>query len=284
MAMKAWRMGVTMLCALLLLGCVAESAPGQKYDAARYFDGPGLALAQAVGRHDSADLRRLIEAGQVDPNKVFSRQGMPLMAWPIVNEDPDGLQLLLDAGLDPNARDGARDQDGDFVHANALVYAASLKDPVYLKLLLEHGGDPETPNRDGQPLLFDARLQGSFQNVKLLVEHGADVNHSFLGATGTILGQYVLLGDFEEAYWLMQHGADPGLRSDGSPVASGTGFQSILEDVFYLPVQPRVAEWQRKCQRWALDHGYTRPPLPEHLRQRREQLKLSVDERQIPQG
>lgn len=283
--MKAWCMGVTIwLFALSLLGCVAESAPGQKYDAARYFVGPGLALAQAVGRHDSADLRRLIEAKQVDPNKVFDRQGMPLMAWPIVNEDPDGLKLLLDAGLDPNARDPARTADGYFVHANALVYASQLKDPSYLKLLLEHGGDPDTLTINNQPLLYGARLRGSFENVKLLVEHGADVNYSFLGATGTILGQYVLLGDFEEAYWLMQHGADPGLRSDGSPVASGTGFQSILEDVFYLPVQPRVTEWQRKCQRWALDHGYTRPPLPDHLRHRREQLGLTVDEAEIPQG
>jgi hypothetical protein len=96
---------------------------------------------------------------------------------------------------------------------------------------------------------------------------------------------YARLGDFEVVYWLLQHGGDPTVKTTPPPEYTGTenleGWP-ILEAIYYLPVKPRVEEWQRKCQVWLREHGISRPPMPEFLRKRRAAFGLPTDEKDIP--
>ncbi len=96
---------------------------------------------------------------------------------------------------------------------------------------------------------------------------------------------YARLGDFEEAYWLLQHGGDPTVKTTPPPEYTGSGNLEgwpILEAIHYLPVQPRGEEWQRKCQVWLREHGIARPPMPEFLRKDRATFGLPTDEKEIP--
>ncbi len=58
-----------------------------------------------------------------------------------------------------------------------MIWAAKQEDPIYLKLLLDHGGDPNTRNGNDETMLFQSFIwHNQWKNVQLLVEHGADVN------------------------------------------------------------------------------------------------------------
>lgn len=112
-----------------------------------YFDGEALRLAIAAEKGDSDTITRLVKEEGVDPDKTFTRRdGIPLVAWPLRTRSLEGLQALLEAGADPNARE-SKHMNGEMIHFNnAMVYAAKMDDPRYLELLLKHGGNPNTRN------------------------------------------------------------------------------------------------------------------------------------------
>lgn len=219
----------------------------------------------------------------VDPDTIFSRDGMPLLAWPIFTKSPDGLRAMLENGADPNVAKPYPREEGrtETNHANAMVWAAEQKDPIYLKLLLDHGGDPDTRNANNETLLFHALIkQDQWQNIMLLVERGADVNAS-AGMAAPLLAHYTGAGGFERAYWLLQHGADPSIDYDYGKAIKRPDSR-IITGVFWHPGSPDNPEWQRKCQRWLLQHGYQRPPMPKHYREMRKNLGFPYEEQDIP--
>lgn len=302
----------------------ANDASRSQHAAERYFDGKALDLAVAAEHGDAGTIRHLMRDENVDPDTIFAKgengQGMPLVAWPVYTENPEGLKAMLENGADPNTRRperiDKRYDDGTeshkFRYDNALVYAAQADDPIYLKLLLDHGGDPNTVNTNDEPLTFVAFLhQNQWQNVKLLVERGAKVNDpSFY--PGSPLEWYAGRGGFEQTYWLLQHGADPTKKVKGTapaptdakgtplpqPDAPADGFawvkygkdgkpvyvdgMPIVENIYWHPGSPKTVEWQRKCQHWLRDHGIARPPMPASLRTMRKSFGFPTDEKDIP--
>ncbi|MGC1551139.1 MAG: ankyrin repeat domain-containing protein, partial [Rhodanobacter sp.] len=149
------------------------------------------------------------------------------------------------------------------------------------KLLLEHGGNPNTHNSNDETLLFQAYIwHNQWKNVQILVEHGADVNAVTQG--NSILGDYTQFGNFEAAYWLLQRGADPKAETWVKASPDEVVRYFAVEDIFWYPANPRVIDWQRKCQQWLLGHGFERPPLPEHFRKQRKDLGLPYEEKDIP--
>ena len=245
------------------------------------YTGDALKLAEAVDRRDADKVRRLIHDEGVDPNGVFSDHGLPIVAWPVLNRNPEGLRLLLDNGADPNARRSR--PDGRPIN-NAMIYAAQEPDQRLLTMLLDHGGDPNAENANGEALTFVAWLRDQWPNVQLLVLRGADVNYARnSGGDDTIAAWYARLGDFEQVYWLLQHGADPTVKMKGVPGVSEDRMP-ILESIYYMPVKPGFVEWQQKCQRWLRERGITRPPIPAFLKERRKSLGLPSDEKDIPQA
>ncbi|MCW0457927.1 ankyrin repeat domain-containing protein [Xanthomonas sacchari] len=276
-----------LLLSLLLLvcaGCGAWSAPPadqqSAYGLSSFFPDPkAQALALAAEHGNTEEIRRLMKEEHVNPDVIFSKDGYPLLMWPIMTHNPEGLRAMLENGADPNARKLHPLQNTTRFKGryedNAMVWAAKQDDPIYLKLLLDHGGDPNTRNSNGETLLLQAFLtQNQWQNVKLLVERGADVNATSQGSP--IIFDYAARGGFEQVYWLLEHGADPG----GAPPYPKD--LSIVESVFWHPGSPNDPTWQRKCQHWLLQHGYKRPPLPESFRDMRKTFGFPYEEKDIP--
>lgn len=263
---------------LLLSGCTPQSTHG----ASDYFKGRALELAVASEQGDAETITHLIKNEGVDPDKVFARDaGIPLVAWPLRAKNLDGLRALLDNGADPNARaykvvDGRR-----LGYNNAMVYAAKLDDPRYLQLLLQHGGDPNTRNSAGETLLFQAFIAGNqWENVKLLIENGANINESNRGTADTVLSWYTTRGGFEHAYWLLEHGADPTVLLKSSIGAPDR--MLIAEHIFWGITTPDLLPWQKKCQQWLVTRDIPRPPMPKGIRDKREAFGFPTKEEDIP--
>lgn len=262
-------------------GCAASSAHG----AGDYFDGRALQLAVASESGDSDTITRLVKEEGVDPDKTFARRdGIPVLAWPLRARSLEGLQAMLDAGADPNARESKR-MNGEMIHFNnAMVYAAKMDDPRYLELLLKHGGNPNTRNINNETLLLQAFLSGNqWKNIQVLIENGANINESSLSmGDDTVLSWYTRRGGFDSAYWLLEHGADPTISKPTADAPAGTARQKIVEDIYWEITTPDLLPWQKKCQQWLIARDIRRPPMPEHIRRKREAFGFPTTEADIP--
>ena len=265
---------------LFVTACARPSSHG----ASRYFSGKALELAIASETGDAKEIRRLMKDEGVNPDVEFSkRDGIPLLAWPLRAESVEGLRAMLENGADPNARQTKQLQTRMYRQNNAMVYAAKMEDPRYLSLLLDHGGDPNTRNSNNETLLFQAFISGNqWQNIQRLIEGGADVNLANRYRDDTVLSWYTKRGGFKHAYWLLEHGADPtikaGLFSD--PVESQR--QLMVEAIYWEITSPDLLPWQKKCQQWLIARNIPRPPMPEHIRRKREAFKFPSKEEDIP--
>ncbi|MGF1576930.1 MAG: ankyrin repeat domain-containing protein [Cyanophyceae cyanobacterium] len=253
----------TLLSLLLLVAGLAHGNPlrnAATMKAEDHFEGPALALARAAEAGDAAEIANLIAAGN-SPDTA-GRAAMPLLAWPIIKESPEGLKALLVHGADPNFRVVEHDRERGQARNNVMVFAAALPDPTYLGLLLDHGGDANTLNSNDESLLLVAHLNGyRWDNIQLLVERGADINQ---GGRLSLITRYSN-GAFDRVHWLLEHGADPTVRVSGRYHPPG-GSMPVVEDIYWWPVSSdEMIEWQRKCQDWLRQRGIERPPQPERI-------------------
>ncbi|MGB6030166.1 MAG: ankyrin repeat domain-containing protein, partial [Rhodanobacter sp.] len=203
---------------------------------------------------------------------------------PIINQNFDGLRLLLDNGANPNARKVEPLRKYGKQRNNAMVFAAGLPDQRYLKLLLDRGGDPNTMSSNNEQLTYVATLHHVWPNVQLLIERGADINQPLYTTDGynTVLNWYTQYADFEQAYWLLQHGADPTRKIKADPGTFNYGRMPMVEDIYYAPVRPDGIEWQRRCQHWLRDHGIQRTPEMGVWGDYRKKLGVASDPKDIP--
>lgn len=123
---------------------------------------------------------------------------------PIRNNDLSALRQLI---RDPGP--AARDARGN----SPLMYAAALGSVESMRLLLEAGADPNTPNNfDATPLMWCA---GDAAKVRLLLSKGAKVEaRSKLGRTPLMIAAYND-GAIETAGLLLEKGADVNARDKG---------------------------------------------------------------------
>ena len=272
------------LFALALPGSLVGCKPTSSHGAARYFEEKALELAIASETGDAKEIRRLMKDEGVNPDVEFSkRDGVPLLAWPLRAESLDGLRAMLDNGADPNARDVKQLEGKTYRDDNAMVYAAKAEDSRYLNLLLAHGGDPNTRNADNGTLLFQAFISGNqWQNVQLLIEKGADINLGNLAVDDTVLSWYTKRGGFKHAYWLLEHGADPTIKAAYFPDPAASQRQLMVEAIYWEITSPDLLPWQKKCQQWLMARNIPRPPMPEHIRRKREAFKFPSNEEDIP--
>lgn len=278
------RLTASFLLLAAALALLSACSPQSKYGADQYFEGNALALAIASEQGDGEAMTRLMKDEGVDPDKAFARDaGIPLVAWPLRAKNLQGLQLLLENGADPNAR-YIRKMNGQEIHFNnALVYAAKMDDPRFLDALLKHGGDPNTRNSNHETLMYQAFISGNqWKNVQLLVENGARVNEPNLGKNDTVLSLYTGRGGFDYAYWLLEHGADPTISLPPLEGTTQSPRQVMVEDIYWEITTPDNLPWQKKCQQWLADRNIPRPPMPEHIRRKREAFKFPSREEDIP--
>ena len=121
-------------------------------------------------------LAALLDSG-LDPN-THTAKGTTLLM--MATPDAEKVRLLLKRGADPKTRSASG--------CDALTLAASYRGTAAsIKVLLEAGAEVKAPAgvhvRNG-PLVF-ASMTGDLQNVKLLLEHGADASGAALSAAVT---------------------------------------------------------------------------------------------------
>lgn len=179
---------------------------------------------------NAAMLDRLLAAG-ADPNAATS-MGETLLMTCAGTGAVDAVEMLLDRGAaNVNAREASYGQ-------TALMRAAARDDPEIVRLLLAHGADIHArsttyllpvslgnplddvgggavmvPQRGYTPLLFAAR-HGRIENIRLLLDAGADVNEAApTGESALVVASFS--GQGRAAALLLARGADPNDQGAG---------------------------------------------------------------------
>lgn len=162
-------------------GCTADKA---------YRDPQALALVRAAVRGDADEVELLARAG-ANPNHL-EEGSVPMLIWTLCAHNKKGFEALLKAGADPNLGGTGKGFAGygvvgaaftrnsrSFIRQgwSATVMAAAIEDPFYLRLALQYGGDPDAKKGgpEDRPLLKAAR-EGFIENVRILIDAGANVN------------------------------------------------------------------------------------------------------------
>jgi uncharacterized protein len=170
-----------------------------------------LAFAQtevvdAAMRGDTAEVRRLVQAGQ--NVKVGQADGATALHWAAYHGDEAMAALLLQAGADPLAmnRNGS----------TPLWLAATRGDAAVIQTLLEGGADANEALPLGRRPLMLAARSGVVGAVQVLLRNGADVNASESERGTTALMQAADQGHAEVMKVLIAGGAD--IKAGSKPV------------------------------------------------------------------
>ena len=207
-------------------------------------------LIAAVQAGDAAEVGRLVEAG-ANPDAQAS-QGKAVLALAARDGQLETVQHLLEAGADPNSTvatgslrgrisvaglnesalseavinnhlevvdlliaSGADvDHAEDNMKTTALQYAAIAINPEAIKILLEHGADPNLPNnwKLGYTALHFAVKTGPTTAAKVLLEGGADANaQTEWGMTPMMTSLVDSNSQGSVTTLLLEHGADPNI-------------------------------------------------------------------------
>jgi len=158
----------------------------------------------------------------------------------IQKADTAAVKRLLDRGLSPNARDaegtpalmdatlyagadgvkllldrGANPNGANAAGATPLMWA--IPDFATVKLLVEHGADvnARSSNLQRTPLLIAASYPGAVDVLRLLLSKGADI-HAKDGSGTHALGRAATYADVEVVRFLVEHGCDPNEEGYGA--------------------------------------------------------------------
>lgn len=182
-----------------------------------YQSTPAWALAKAVEAGDIEKIKEEVLQKKVSVDHQESRFGKTLLMLAIFNSEYDSVKTLLELRANPNQHD-------TFKGETPVIVAAGNADPKYLKILLAYKGDPNSIenvfsgpkkriNSGRNSALTKAVLPSvmgkkNLENVKLLVEAGADINYTKKGIIQTALAEALIQDQMDVALYLMEKGAD----------------------------------------------------------------------------
>ena len=190
-----------------------------------YFTTPETAAAaRAIRRGNARGLERMIARG-LDVS-ARGREGMDLLKWSMGRFCLECFETLLERGADIE-RPPAGEYTGKIEQLwlmPVMELAAIFNNPAYLAALLRHGGDPNAFGVYGSvQIINEAIMHHRMENIRLLVEAGADINARARGSLRTPLHTAVMINQYEIAYYLLEQGANPMLRDK-------TG-DSVIDDI-----------------------------------------------------
>ncbi len=131
-------------------------------------------------------------------------QQSPLIAA-VRNNNIKEVKSFLDKGADPDAYD----DDSDNVLMNAALYASA----DCMELLLQKKANPNLKNKLGQTPLMLCTHEGD--KMKLLFQYGADINARSNSNNTPLLIACIGSGQYENIKWLIDNGADPLAKNYG---------------------------------------------------------------------
>src|SRR6185436_10235169 len=173
--MKSW------LCALLFTALLCQGSPSdarkaiKEMQAKDYFRSElEVRFANAIAQGHSSKMQQALAAG-ADVNGLGREEMRPLY-WALCKQSLNGFKFLLEHGADANVR-GKAISPGQ-PSPSVMGAAAILKNPEYLRLALQHGGKPDfDAGYGGRSIIYEAILHSRIENVRLLSQAKADVNH-----------------------------------------------------------------------------------------------------------
>jgi len=239
---------------------IREEQRSGKWD---FGDQPALfAVAQAIVKNDQDAIRAAAKA--LPDLQTPGRDGTTLLYFAVTQswqrpELAEAVRTLLSLGADPNYTNGKRDS---FAMANA-VHASA---PV-LRAMLEAGGNPNTRNEFGEPMILKNWYLGYYPDqararLELLLDHGADINSAMPESASDSAGYTLLLYRtkmglddklaYADALALLERGADPNrVGADGMTFGKMlTEHQAHFGQTHKQPPAEFTALWN-----WAEKHG-----------------------------
>ena len=181
---------VVLILALVIpfTGCGKSGEPGSKgveqsNSEKKEAVAPSLQQTSSERKEDQGtDLREMTESEAI-ACKELEQLDIPWSADSFTSRAKSGdigaVQLFLDAGMDPEAKDTS----GGTAMGNA-AYSGHID---IVKLLLDHKADVNTKAKESRTALMDAALGGHTDIVKLLLDHKADVNAKTAGGNTALM-------------------------------------------------------------------------------------------------
>ncbi|WP_410199353.1 ankyrin repeat domain-containing protein [Burkholderia cenocepacia] len=229
----------------------------KRYAPEDFFSGQQLTLAQAI--HDG-DLTRVQQLAPKTDLNAPGAKNTTLLSYavqeivPVKNDASNPryqiISVLVKNGADPKAPVGAS--------GGSVVDVALRADtPNLLRVLLNSGLDPNWQYNGDTPMIFAVAENRLLPQLKLLVEHKANVNaRDSLGKTA--LFEATMIQQWDVVDYLLSHGADPKIASQLG-VSYGWVLQNELKNhtTADSPARARIDEIRRKI----VTAGAPWPPL-----------------------
>jgi ankyrin repeat protein len=160
------------------------------------YGSPQESLVDAIRRHDSAQVRRLLAAG-VPVNE--STEGFTPLSVAADSGNREAVSWLLERGAKVNV--------ADYEGRTPLMRACVRGDSWIIATLVEHGANVDEKSKHGMTPLIYCAWSGSAASVELLLAHGAKVNEATQdGFTALMNAAYT--NNEPVARILLSHGAD----------------------------------------------------------------------------
>ena len=193
---------------LLLASCgdgssLLPSFMRTSYPATKYFTGPLLPLAQAIESNDLSVLEQRLAQSSGAQYQNAEQNGMSLLLYAMMNRRKKAMLVLLKYHVDPNQSTHLGENKRQ---VQPVGIAAGGEDPEILKILLDHGGNPNSRYND-EPALFVAADASLFEHMRLLLERGADIN-SIAPDGRTAIITLADHAEFDQVAYLIKKGAD----------------------------------------------------------------------------
>ncbi|EHD20420.1 MULTISPECIES: ankyrin repeat domain-containing protein [Brenneria] len=242
---------------IVILGFLtACQAGGRSMQASELFEPPMAALLQSIRNGDEAAAQRQLSQG-LDLN-IQGKEGITPLLWLVYEtQNKKAVRLALKLGANPNYKDGSGD--------SIVNRVSGVRDPDWLRIVLDAGGDPNSIGRLDQPAIFSAINEERWSDIKLLVERGADVNLED-GQKRNSAHYAAYLDLYDIVYWLIEQGADTTIRDrTGSDLAF-----SVEDSLATMSPQSPQYTWALKVKQLLQQRGVKFPPLsPAEVRERR---------------
>jgi ankyrin repeat protein len=229
-----------------LLVCEAQNTKQGK--SMEWFQGKDLPLQKAMDADDPSAVDAAVQAGA--NINAMGLHGVNPLEYAIGHFRKRAYARLLQLHADPAQRDDEKD------NAMTLATKAYAKDPDYLQLALQAGGDPNTRRADNDPIIIRFVNDRNLDAIRMLKAKGADIDIRDRGNDPIIITAGLM--QYWDVVWCL---LELGARFDynGDPYT----MQDLFRPRKPSPTPPDSPLWPYKVKSWKFmrQHGLVLPDL-----------------------